>query len=130
MEFKRIAIDTSKHVFTVHGVDQQELPVLRRELRRTQVQSFFGKLAPTDVVLEACCGSHHWGRALSRLGHRVRLIPPQYVKLYVRHCNMPGNWRADGERASPPVPRHGRDTRVGSSRSAVQHDRSATVSVV
>ena len=59
MEFKRIAIDTSKHVFTVHGVDQQEHPILRRELRRAQVQAFFGKLAPTEVFLEACCGSHH-----------------------------------------------------------------------
>lgn len=97
MEFKRIAIDTSKHVFTVHGVDQQELPVLRRELRRTQVQSFFGKLAPTDVVLEACCGSHHWGRALSRLGHRVRLIPPQYVKPFVKRAK---NDRKDAEAIS------------------------------
>jgi transposase len=97
VEFKRIAIDTSKHVFTVHGVDQQELPVLRRELRRTQLQSFFGKLAPAEVVLEACCGSHHWARALRCVGHRVRLIPPQYVKPFVKRAK---NDRKDAEAIS------------------------------
>ena len=75
MEHKRIAIDTSKHVFTLHGVDGQGRPVLRRELKRGQVETFFSKLEPTEVVLEACGGSHHWGRVLSRLGHHVRLIP-------------------------------------------------------
>ena len=97
MEFKRIAIDTSKHVFTVHGVDQQEFPVLRRELRRTHVQPFFSKLAPTEVVLEACCGSHHWARALRCLGHRVKLIPPQYVKPFVKRAK---NDRKDAEAIS------------------------------
>src|SRR5437016_13420627 len=80
MELKRIAIDTSKSVFTLHGVDAQERPVLRRDLRRGQLVAFFAKLAPTEVVLEACGGSHHWARTLSKLGHRVGLIPPQYVK--------------------------------------------------
>jgi transposase len=64
MEYRRISIDTSKHVFTVHGVDEKERPVLRRELRRSQVEPFFAKLAPAEVVLEACAGSHHWGRLL------------------------------------------------------------------
>ncbi len=77
MEFKRISIDTSKHVFTIYGVDETERPVLRRELRRGHVEQFFAKLAPTEVVLEACGGSHHWGRLLSGMGHRVKLIPPQ-----------------------------------------------------
>src|SRR5215212_8593220 len=54
MELKRIAIDTSKHVFTVHGVDEHERPVLRRNLKRTEMEAFFGKLAPTEVVMEAC----------------------------------------------------------------------------
>jgi transposase len=84
MEFKRISIDTSKHVFTIHGVDEEEHPVLRRDLRRAQVVPFFAKLAPTEVVLEACAGSHHWGRVLGGMGHRVRLIPPQYVKPFVK----------------------------------------------
>jgi len=77
MKFKRIAIDTSKYVFTLHGVDEQDRPVLRRELKRAQVEPFFAKLPATEVVLEACGGSHHWGRVLLRLGHQVRLIPAQ-----------------------------------------------------
>jgi transposase len=82
MEIKRIAIDTSKHVFTLHGVDEREHPVLRRELKRHQVEGFFAKLPPTEVVVEACGGSHHWGRKLTALGQR--LIPPQYVKPFVK----------------------------------------------
>jgi len=84
MELTRIAIDTSKHVFTLHGVDHQERVVLRRDLKRTQLEPFFRKLPPTAVVLEACGGSHHWGRLLSTLGHRVKLLPPQYVKPFVK----------------------------------------------
>ena len=86
MKYRRIAIDTSKHVFTLHGVDGQGRPVLRRELKRGQVETFFSKLEPTEVVLEACGGSHHWGRVLAALGHRVRLIPPQYVKPFVKRA--------------------------------------------
>jgi len=97
MKYKRIAIDTSKHVFTLHGVDEQERPVLRRELRRGQVEAFFGKQDATEVVLEACGGSHHWGRLFSRLGHDVRLIPPQYVKPFVKRAK---NDRNDAEAIS------------------------------
>lgn len=106
MEFKRIAIDTSKHVFTLHGVDQEERPVLRRELRRGQVEAFFARLAPTEVVLEACGGSHHWGRLLSGLGHQVRLIPPQYVKPFVKRAkNDRNDAEAISEAASRPTMR-------------------------
>jgi transposase len=97
MEIKRIAIDTSKHVFTLHGVDEREHVVLRRELKRHQVEPFFEKQAPTEVVLEACGGSHHWGRKLAALGHRVRLIPPQYVKPFVKRGK---NDRNDAEAIS------------------------------
>jgi transposase len=97
MELKRIAIDTSKHVFTLHGVDCSERAVLRRDLRRGQLEAFFAKLAPTEVVLEACGGSHHWGRTLAALGHRVRLIPPQYVKPFVKRGK---NDRIDAEAIS------------------------------
>lgn len=83
-EHKLIAMDTSKYVFTLHGVDERGRVVLRRELRRQQLHRFFGQLPPTEVVLEACGSSHHWGRVLSGLGHRVRLIPPQYVKPFVK----------------------------------------------
>ncbi len=86
MDYKRIAIDTSKHVFTLHGVDAEERVSLRRELRRAQMVGFFAKLAPTEIVLEACGGSHHWGRVLTELGHRVRLIPAQYVKPFVKRA--------------------------------------------
>ena len=97
MKLKRIAIDTSKHVFTLHGVDEAERPVLRRELRRGQVAAFFSKQEPTEVVLEACGSAHHWGRQLSALGHRVKLIPPQYVKPFVKRGK---NDRNDAEAIS------------------------------
>ena len=97
MKYKRIAIDISKHVFTLHGVDEQERPVLRRNLKRADVEPFFGKLAATEVVMEACGGAHHWGRVLTRLGHQVRLIPAQYVKPFVKRAK---NDRADAEAIS------------------------------
>ena len=104
MYYKRIAIDTSKHVFTIHGIDEQERPILRRELRRAQVEAFFVKQAPTEVVLEACGGSHHWSRVLSGLGHRVRLIPPQYVKPFVKRAkNDRNDAEAISEAASRPI---------------------------
>ncbi len=84
MNLKRIGLDTSKAVFTLHGTDQDEKAVLRRNLRRAEMETFFAKLPPTHVALEACGGSHHWGRRLASLGHRVQLIPPQYVKPFVR----------------------------------------------
>jgi transposase len=106
MKFKRIAIDTSKHAFSVHGVDEAERPVLRRELRRGQVTAFFGKQEPTEVALEACGSAHHWGRQLSALGHRVKLIPPQYVKPFVkRGKNDRNDAEAISEAASRPTMR-------------------------
>jgi transposase len=93
-ELKLIGMDTSKDVFALHGVDGSGRAVLRRELRRSQMQTFFRKLPPTDVVLEACGGSHHWGRTLTALGHRVRLIPAQYVKPFVKRSK---NDRIDAE---------------------------------
>ena len=79
----RIGIDTSKSVFQLHGVDEKEQAVLHKQLRRRQFVAFFAKLEPTLVGLEACGASHHWARELQQLGHRVVLIPPQYVKPYV-----------------------------------------------
>jgi transposase len=103
MKFKRIAIDTSKHVFTLHGVDEQERVALRRELKRSQVEEFFRKQEATEVVLEACGGSHHWARLLQRLGHTVRLIPPQYVKPFVKRAkNDRNDAEAINEAASRP----------------------------
>jgi transposase len=84
MTIIRIGLDTSKHVFQVHGVDENEQPVLRRQLRRSEVAKFFAKLAPTRIGMEACGASHHWARVLRGLGHEVMLIPPQYIKPYVK----------------------------------------------
>jgi transposase len=97
MEFKRISIDTSKHIFTLHGVDDQDRVTLRREFRRGQVEAFFAKLPPVEIALEACAGAHHWGRVLGALGHRVKLIPPQYVKPFVKRSK---NDRNDAEAIS------------------------------
>jgi transposase len=84
MTIIRIGLDTSKHVFQLHGVDEQGQPVLRRRLQRSQVERFFAKLPPTRIGLEACGASHHWARVLRGLGHEVVLIPPQYIKPYVK----------------------------------------------
>ena len=83
-QYKRIAIDTSKSVFTLHGVDEADRPILRVNLRRAQLTPFFKKLPPAEVAMEACGSSHHWARELTALGHTVRLVPPQYVKPYVK----------------------------------------------
>lgn len=80
----RIGIDTSKHVFQLHGVDAAEKPMLRRQLRRADMLMFFEKLPPTSVALEACGASHHLARLLTSYGHEVKLIAPQLVKPYVK----------------------------------------------
>jgi transposase len=81
----------------LHGVNERGEVVLRRELRRQQLGAFFQKLEPTEVVLEACGGSHHWGRTLAAFGHRVKLIAPQYVKPFVKRSK---NDRIDAEAIS------------------------------
>lgn len=83
-QLSRIGMDTSKHIFQLHGVDGSERVVLRRKLRRKEVLAFFAGQMPTAVGLEACGGAHYWARELTRLGHTVRLIAPQYVKPYVK----------------------------------------------
>ena len=79
----RIGIDTSKSVFQLHGVDEKEQAVLRKQVRRREFLAFMAKLDPTSVALEACGASHHWARDLEKLGHQMVLIPPQHVKPYV-----------------------------------------------
>lgn len=80
----RIGVDTSKSVFQLHGVDAAERPVVLKKLRRGEMRRFFGSLPPTVIGMEACGGAHHWARVLQELGHEVRLLPPQYVKPYVK----------------------------------------------
>src|SRR5262249_12731239 len=79
-----IGLDIAKSVFQVHGIDAQGNVVTRRQLRRRQVLPFFKKLAPCLVGMEACATSHHWSRQLQALGHTVRLMPPAYVKPYLK----------------------------------------------
>jgi len=79
-----IGLDIAKHVFQVHGVDFVGEIALRRKLRRSEVLSFFEGLEPCLVGMEACATSHHWARQLVALGHQVRLMPPAYVKPYVK----------------------------------------------
>jgi transposase len=88
MTIIRIGLDTSKHVFQIHGVDENEQPVLRRQ----NLVKLFAKLAPTRIALEACGAAHHWARVLRGLGHEVVLIPPQYIK---RMCNAARTTRSE-----------------------------------
>ena len=79
-----IGLDIAKSVFQVHGVDAQGKAVIRRQLKRRAVLAFFEKLPPCLIGIEACASSHHWSRELKALGHTVRLMPPAYVKPYVK----------------------------------------------
>ena len=83
-QISRIGMDTSKHIFQLHGVNAAEEPVLRKKLRRKEMVAFFEKLAPTVIAIEACGASHHWARLLQSFGHSVKLIAPQLVKPYVK----------------------------------------------
>jgi len=79
-----IGVDLAKSVFQVHGVDAEGAVVIRRQLRRGQMLPFFKKQPPCLVGMEACATSHHWARQLIELGHAVKLMPPRYVKPYVK----------------------------------------------
>ena len=79
-----IGLDIAKKVFQVHGVDDEGQVVIRRKLRRRQVLTFFAKLPPCLIGMEACATSHYWARELRKLGHEVRLMPARYVKPYVK----------------------------------------------
>jgi len=85
-----IGLDLAKNVFQVHGVDADGAVVLRKRLGRGGVARFFAGLPPVVVGLEACGGAHYWARVLQGLGHEVRLLPPAYVKPYVRRNKTDG----------------------------------------
>ena len=84
MQAITVGLDIAKSVFQVHGVDADGQVVIRRQLKRRYVLAFFEKLAPCVIGIEACASSHHWSRRLQALGHTVRLMPPSYVKPYVK----------------------------------------------
>jgi transposase len=79
-----IGLDIAKSVFQVHGIDAEGNVIVGRQLKRRHVLAFFHKLPPCLVGIEACASSHHWSREIRALGHRVRLMPPAYVKPYVK----------------------------------------------
>ena len=83
-EIATIGLDIAKNVFQLHGVDRSGKIVLRKALRRSQVPGFFSTLPPCLIGMEACATAHHWARTLMAFGHEVRLIPPAYVKPYLR----------------------------------------------
>jgi transposase len=84
MKTTTVGLDLAKNVFQLHGVDEVGEVTVRRALRRRQMMPFFGKLDPCLVGIEACGTSHYWARELSALGHTVKLMPPAYVKPYVK----------------------------------------------
>jgi transposase len=79
-----IGLDIAKSVFQVHGIDAEGKVIVRRQLKRRYVLAFFQRLPPCVVGIEACASAHHWSRELQALGHTVRLMPPAYVKPYVK----------------------------------------------
>lgn len=89
-EISMIGLDIAKNVFQVHAIDAAGNVVLRRQLRRSQVEKFFGDLPPTRVGMEAYGSAHHWGRVIGSCGHEVRLMPPSYVKPYVKRNKNDG----------------------------------------
>src|SRR3954463_12450816 len=93
-----IGLDIAKNVFQVHGADAEGRCVLRRRLRRAEVVTFFARLPKALVGIEACPSGHHWARELRSLGHDVRLIPPQYVRPFVKtHKNDAADGRGISE---------------------------------
>lgn len=89
-EISTIGLDLAKNVFQVHGVDASGRVVLRRQLRRSAVEKFFAELGPCLVGMEACGSAHHWARLIGSYGHQVRLMPPAYVKPYVKRNKNDG----------------------------------------
>lgn len=83
-EIATIGLDLAKNVFQVHGIDARGKVLARRQLRRAEVLGFFANLPPCLVGMEACATAHHWAREIGKRGHEVRLIPPAYVKPYVK----------------------------------------------
>jgi len=101
-----MGVDLAKNVFQVHGIDAEGAVVFRRQLRRGRVLAFFKKQLPGLVGMEACATAHHWAREIGALGHEVRLMPPHYVKPYVkRNKNDAADAEAICEAVSRPTMR-------------------------
>lgn len=90
-EVSTIGLDIAKSAFQVHGVDAAGAVVIRKRISRVRVLEYFGDLPPCLIGIEACPSAHHWGRELQALGHAVRLIPPNYVKAYLKRSKNDAN---------------------------------------
>lgn len=90
-EVSTIGLDIAKSVFQVHGVDGAGLVVVRKRISRAKVLEFFSGLSPCLIGIEACPSAHHWSRELQVLGHTVRLMPPSYVKAYLKRSKNDAN---------------------------------------
>ena len=112
MQITTIGLDLAKHWFQVHGVDANGQTVVRKRLWRSGVIAYFRSIKPCLVGMEACATAHYWARELSALGHTVKLMPPAYVKAYVKRnkndaadaeaiCDVNGG----GPSAPPPTAR-------------------------
>jgi transposase len=95
MDVTTIGLDLAKSIFQVHGVDANGRIVIRKSLRRGQMLPFFARLPSCLVGMEACGTSHYWARELIKLGHEVRLMPPAYVKPYVKRSKTSQNERVE-----------------------------------
>ena len=84
MQVTTIGVDLAKNVFQVHGIAENDVVLFNKPLRRAKFLPFFAKLDPCLIGMESCSSAHHWARELTALGHEVRLIPPMYVKPYVK----------------------------------------------
>src|SRR4030088_1195568 len=90
-EVSTIGLDIAKSVFQVHGIDAIGAIVIRKRIGRSKMLEFFADLPPCLVGIEACPAAHHWGRELQALGHTVKLIPPSYVKAYLKRSKNDAN---------------------------------------
>ena len=90
-EVSTIGLDIAKSVFQIHGVDADGTVVIRRRVGRAKVLEFFAKLPPCLVGMEACATAHQWARELKKFGHDARLMPPTYVKAYVKRSKNDAN---------------------------------------
>jgi transposase len=86
-----IGLDIAKSIFQVHGVDEAGAILIRKRISRAKMLEFFANLKPCLVGIEACPAAHHWGRELQALGHTVKLMPPSYVKAYLKRSKNDAN---------------------------------------
>ena len=84
MKITTVGIDLAKVVFQIHGVDSRGKTAVRKQLKRSEMSSYFARLEPCVIGMEACGSAHHWARRLQEFGHIVKLMSPQFVKPYVK----------------------------------------------